>query len=252
MNDLTRKEETMSSIEIAELTGKKHKHVMEAIRKMSSAWEKVSGSNFRLGSYKDKNNQDRPCYELTKTECLYIATKFNDEARAKLVLRWEKLEKNELEKQQQFQVPTSFREALLLAAEQQAVIEQQQKLIEVKEEQVSHLTNKVAEMSEKVCYLDQILKCPSTMLVTQIAQDYGVGPKTFNEWLKNLKIQRKVGEQWILYYDYLDKGYVHSETIEIQTHSGFKVKQLTKWTQKGRLFLYDILKKNGKLPIIEQ
>ncbi|MBR2185460.1 MAG: Rha family transcriptional regulator [Prevotella sp.] len=79
-------------IEIAELTGKQHKNVMQAIRNMEPAWEKVNGLKFQLGSYKDANGQMRPCYSLTKTECLYIATKFNDEARAKLVLRWEELE----------------------------------------------------------------------------------------------------------------------------------------------------------------
>ncbi len=58
---------------------------------MEPAWEKVAGLKFQLGSYQDANNQFRPCYELSKTECLYIATKFNDEARAKLVFRWEAL-----------------------------------------------------------------------------------------------------------------------------------------------------------------
>ena len=82
----------MTSLEIAEVTGKQHKHVMEAIRKMEPAWVKVNGSNFRLVEYRDKKGELRPCYSLTKTECLYIATKFNDEARAKLVLRWEELE----------------------------------------------------------------------------------------------------------------------------------------------------------------
>ena len=76
----------MTSLEIDELTGKQHFHVMEAIRKMEPAWMKIAESKFRLGSYKDANGQLRPCYQLTKTECLYIATKFNDEARAKLTL----------------------------------------------------------------------------------------------------------------------------------------------------------------------
>ena len=86
-------EQTMTSLEIAELTGKQHKHIMEAIRRMEPAWVKVNGSNFRLVEYQDKKGEFRPCYQLTKTECLYIATKFNDEARAKLVLRWEELER---------------------------------------------------------------------------------------------------------------------------------------------------------------
>ena len=54
---------------------------------------KVNGRNFALVEYKDAKGELRPCYQLTKTECLYIATKFNDEARAKLVLRWEELER---------------------------------------------------------------------------------------------------------------------------------------------------------------
>ena len=95
----------MTSLEIAELTGKQHFHVMEAIRKMEPAWVKVAASNFRLGTYKDANGQLRPCYSLTKTECLYIATKFNDEARAKLVLRWQELELQEQKHHAQLCLP---------------------------------------------------------------------------------------------------------------------------------------------------
>lgn len=89
-------EPRISSIEIAELTGKQHKHVMEAIRKMEPTWEKVNGSNFRLVNYKDSKGELRPCYALTKTETLFIATKFHDEARARLVLRWEELERERM------------------------------------------------------------------------------------------------------------------------------------------------------------
>jgi len=81
--------QTMTSLEIAELTGKNHFDLMRAIRKMEPAWEKVNGCKFALVEYQDKKGELRPCYQLAKTECLYIATKFNDEARAKLVLRWE-------------------------------------------------------------------------------------------------------------------------------------------------------------------
>ena len=96
---------TMTSLEIAELTGKQHKNVMQAIRNMEPAWEKTAGLKFQLGSYKDANGQLRPCYSLTKTECLYIATKFNDEARAKLVLRWEELEQARAQEQQALVYP---------------------------------------------------------------------------------------------------------------------------------------------------
>ncbi len=83
--------QTITSLEIAELTGKQHNHLMRDIRKMEIAWEKVQESKFGLSSrtYQLPNGgtKEVPCYVLTKTECLYIATNFNDEARAKLVLR---------------------------------------------------------------------------------------------------------------------------------------------------------------------
>ena len=79
--------QTITSLEIAELTGKQHFHLMRDIRKMEIAWEKVTQSKFGCSTYKDATGRTLPCYVLTKTECLYIATKFNDKARAKLVLR---------------------------------------------------------------------------------------------------------------------------------------------------------------------
>jgi phage regulator Rha-like protein len=92
----------MTSLEIARLTGKSHAHLMRDIRNMEEAWEKVHKSKFGLMSREIRigNGAVRrvPCYELTKTECLYIATKFNDEARARLVLRWEELELAERER----------------------------------------------------------------------------------------------------------------------------------------------------------
>ena len=91
-------EQRMTSLEIARLTGKRHCDVLEAIRKMEKAWVKVNGRNFPLVKYRDAKGEMRPCYSLTKTECLYIATKFNDEARARLVLRWEELELAERER----------------------------------------------------------------------------------------------------------------------------------------------------------
>ena len=108
-NTVKNDDRTMTSLEIAELTGKQHKDLMKAIRNMEPAWEKVHGRKFALmfREVKIGNNAVRraPCYQLTKTECLYIATKFNDEARAKLVLRWQELEIQEMERQQRLCLP---------------------------------------------------------------------------------------------------------------------------------------------------
>ncbi|WP_458409238.1 Rha family transcriptional regulator [Bacteroides congonensis] len=84
---------TMSSVEIAEMTGKRHCDVMRSIRAMEPAWVKIAERKFASCSYKDENNRERPMYLLYYRECMYIATKFNDEARAKLILRWDELEK---------------------------------------------------------------------------------------------------------------------------------------------------------------
>lgn len=82
----------MTSLQIAEITGRRHTDVMRAIRNMEPAWEKVSERKFALAEYQDEQGKPRPCYSLNKEECLYIATKFNDEARAKLIKRWKELE----------------------------------------------------------------------------------------------------------------------------------------------------------------
>lgn len=242
--------ETMSSLQIAEITGKRHADVLEAIRKMEKAWLNIAQRNFSLGTYKDANNQDRPCYFLNKTECLYVATKFNDEARAKLVLRWEELE---TKARQKFQVPTSFREALLLAAQQQEQIEEQQKLLQAQNEQINAMTNEIVVMKRKTDYMDMILSNPATVVTTQIAQDYGMSAKAFNQMLYNFKIQHKVNDQWILYAPYMSQGYVHSKQVVIDLQNGgTKIKYNTEWTQRGRLFLYEELKKRDVLPLIEK
>lgn len=246
----------MTSLQIAEITGKRHADVMKSIRKMEPAWEKVAEGKFSLGSYKDENNQDRPCYSLNKEECLYIATKFNDEARAKLIKRWKELE----EQHQKPSVPQNYLEALksLVKSEE----EKQQLALENKQQQATILTisktnvelgNKITEMLPKVSYYDKILQSNATMTVTQIEQDYGMSAMKLNKELESMKIQHKVRGQWILYGKFLTGGYVHSRAVDILRSDGrHDVKYNTEWTTKGRIFLYESLKAKGILPLIEQ
>ena len=123
--------QTMSSIEIAGIADKAHNNVLKAIRAMEPSWEKVTGVKFYLSEYTDASGRKLPCYELTQRECLYVATKFNDEARAKLIVRWEQLENDKV-----FQIPQTLSAALMLAAQQAEQIEVQQKQIETQAQQL--------------------------------------------------------------------------------------------------------------------
>ncbi len=246
----------MTSLQIAEVTARLHKNVMRAIRNMEPAWEKINGRKFELVDYKDEKGETRPCYSLNKEECLYIATKFNDEARAKLIKRWKELE----EQHQKTSVPQNYLEALksLVKAEeekQQLALENKQKdetIITISKANVE-LGNKITEMLPKVSYYDRILQSNATMTITQIAQDYGMSAIAMNKELESMRIQHKERGQWILYAQFLKGGYVHSRAVDIIRRDGrHDVKYNTEWTTKGRLFLYEALKGKGILPLIEQ
>nr|DAE96235.1 MAG TPA: repressor domain protein [Caudoviricetes sp.] len=130
-----------------------------------------------------------------------------------------------------------------------------QLLTELKKEResVNLLAATVKEYEPKVSYYDKILKNKSLMNTTVIAQDYGMSASAFNKKLHELRIQHKVGDQWILYIEHQGNGYVHSDPFIFTDKDGNNhITQTTKWTQKGRLFLYDKLKAIGILPSIEK
>lgn len=262
MNELSTivDDDRMTSLQIAEITGKPHNDVMKAIRKMEPAWERVQEGKFSLMQEEVETNNGghkmRPYYSLNKEECLYIATKFNDEARAKLIKRWKELE----EQHQKPSVPQNYLEALesLVKAEkekQQLALENKQKdetIITISKANVE-LGNKITEMLPKVSYYDRILQSNATMTITQIAQDYGMSAIAMNKELESMRIQHKERGQWILYAQFLKGGYVHSRAVDIIRKDGrHDVKYNTEWTTKGRLFLYEALKGKGILPLIEQ
>lgn len=135
-------------------------------------------------------------------------------------------------------VPQTFAQALRLAAdleEQNQVLEQQ-----------------LLEVQPQLNYLDIILSSKDTVTITQIAADYGMSAIEMNKILNELRIQHKVGGQWILYKTHMRKGYTKSQTNEITKADGAtKIVMNTKWTQKGRIFLYNHLKEAGYYPQID-
>ena len=111
----------------------------------------------------------------------------------------------------------------------------------------------IGELKSKADYTDRILQNKGLVTITAIAKDYGMSGPAMNKKLHELHIQYKQSNQWLLYEKYQDKGYTHSETIDLKHKNGNDfVRMNTKWTQKGRLFLYELLKDNGLLPMIER
>lgn len=166
-------DQMITSLEIAKVVGKLHKNVMRDIKAMEPAWENLTGLKFELSKYKDSTGRWLPCYRLSKLESLYVATKFNDEARAKLVLRWMELETRERERQK----------ALMEAYESDAE------------------------------YAHEVLQSHGTLTATQIAKELGMSARKLNRLLHDKGVIFKQSGEWQLYARYQDMGLMDKETI---------------------------------------
>lgn len=124
----------------------------------------------------------------------------------------------------------------------EAKYEEQKLLIGRQQEQIE-------ELGKRTSYVDLVLQCKGLLDITQIAQDYGMSGRKMNAVLHEKGIQYKDNKQWILYAAYKDKGYVHSATLSLE--NGKSVMR-TQWTQKGRMFIYEKLKAEGILPVMER
>ena len=202
----------MTSLEIAELTGKQHKNVMQAIRNMEPAWEKTCGLKFQLTSraivQPNGGTREVPCYSLTKTECLYIATKFNDEARARLVLRWQELELQEQARRQQLCLPSP------------------QEVMAAADRIVGRTLRMLNEDAE------------DTLTTTQVAKTFNMSVYDFNCVVRDLGIQYRRHGRWNLVDDLEGRG-----LTAVRTHVSYslkgekKVRTYMTWTMAGLRFL---------------
>jgi len=228
---------TMTSREVAELAGKRHSDVMAAIRTMEPAWEKVNRRKFSLVDYTDAKGEKRPMYELTKTECLYIATKFNDEARARLILRWEELEVQAKQQQAQYSIPQSFAEALKLAAKQAEELEQANKVIE--------------EQRPKALFADAVATSTQSCLVGELAKilrqnGIEIGQNRLFEYLRQRGYLCQYGER----YNQPTQKAMDMELFEIKKTSITKpdgtvlVSVTSKVTGKGQIYFVNHFLKN--------
>ena len=210
MKEMKLNTQTMTSLEIAELTGKNHFDVMRAIRKMEPAWEKVNGCKFALVEYRDLKGELRPCYQLTKTECLYIATKFNDEARARLVLRWEELEKAEVRRKMS----------------ETRCLPEPKKILALADEIIGEGLRLMNEEAK------------DTLTATQVAKTFNMSAWDFNAVLRDMGIQYRRGGRWNLSDDLQGRGLTAVRThISYSLKGEKKIKTYMTWTMDGLRYL---------------
>ena len=213
--------QTMTSLEIAELTGKQHNDLMKAIRKMELAWLKVNGGNFSLVEYRDKKGELRPCYQLTKTECLYVATKFNDEARAKLVLRWEELEMADVRKATGRR--TEFGNGKMADVR---CLPEPKKILALADEIIGDGLRMMNEPAE------------DTLTATQVAKTFNMTVYDFNCVVRDMGIQYRRHGRWNISDDLVGRDLVRYRThVSYSLKGEKKVRTYMTWTMNGLRFL---------------
>ena len=190
---------------------------MEAIRRMEPAWVNMAGSNFRLGSYKDANGQLRPCYELTKTECLYIATKFNDEARAKLVLRWEELEMADV-RGKMADVRGKMADVRCLP--------EPKKILALADDIIGEALRQLNAGAE------------DTLTATQVAKTFNMTVYDFNCIVRDMGIQYRRHGRWNISDDLVGRDLVRLRThVSYSLRGEKKVRTYMTWTMQGLRYL---------------
>ncbi|WP_407372359.1 phage antirepressor KilAC domain-containing protein [Carnobacterium sp.] len=236
---------TIDSREAAEMVGKEHGKLLRDIRTYVEylAEAKIGLGDFFLeSSYYDANNQIRPCILLTKQGCEMVANKLTGKKgvlfTAKYVMKF-----NEMETQQ---APASYMIADPIARAKQWIEEQQQTQLLIEKNAVQEQL--IAEYEPKITYLDEILNSKNTMTITQIAADYGMSGQELNKILWNHEVQRKVGGQWLLYKKHMNNGYTKSKTYSNDTGAYPQ----TKWTQKGRIFIHNLLESLGHTALVDE
>ena len=198
----------MTSLDIAELCGKPHNDILKAIRKMELAWVKINGGKFSLVEYKDSKGELRPCYSLSKTETLYIATKFKDDMRAKLVLRWEELERERLGDRQQLALPSP------------------QKILAMADNIVGEGLRILNEAAE------------DTLTATQVAKTFNMTTLDFNAVLRDMGIQYRRNGRWNLSDDLQGRGYTADRIhVSYSLKGEKKIKTCMTWTMAGLHYL---------------
>ncbi|NCG67772.1 Rha family transcriptional regulator [Bacillus coagulans] len=238
------------SLTVAEVFEKRHDIVLRDIEnqitKLQEAGEQeFSLHNFEESTYTNERGREYRKYNLTEDAFTLVSMAYTTPEAMKFKVRFIKefkrmREQIELANQPSYMVADPIERAKRWIEEEQ----ERQKL------QTDNLvlTQQVNELQPKASYYDLILQNKSLLSITKIAKDYGMSGMALNKKLHELGVQYKQGDIWLLYAKYQDKGYTQTTTHVIDAD---KARVSTKWTQKGRLFIYALLKNEGILPIIE-
>ena len=240
-----------TSNRVAEELGVRHDHLLDKIDDYVSKFNspELSGQFYIPSNYKDRSGKTNRNYLITKKGVAQLVGGYSAAVEKAFELNVNYI--NEFERMENyikgnFQLPTTFAEALRLAADQQEQLENLKLENKEKDKQIT-------ELKPAKEYVDKILSTEDTMTITQIAADYGLSGLRLNQILHQERIIRNVGGQWLLYMEHMNKGYTKSETIAIKKKDGTdKVITATKWTQKGRLKIHQTLTKLGILANVDK
>ena len=227
----------VSSRVVAEQLGKEHRRVLQDIREKSL----LKFVQWIIPSkYKANNGQEYDEFLLTKDGFVMLVFNYEGylEFKEAYINEFNRMERELTLKKDSYMIEDPVERAKKWIAEQE---EKKALQLEVQvKEQI------IQEYKPRIDYLDTILNTQDTMTITQIAADYGISGIKLNQILHKEKIQRKVGGQWLLYNNHMNKGYTKSETTEIKLKDGkSKLVINTKWSQKGRVKIHEILTELG-------
>lgn len=237
-----------TSINVAEVFDKRHRNVLRGIDNLTQKDKHNFEQMFYESSREDSYGREQPVILMNRDGFTLLAMGYTGEKA--LDFKLEYIQKfNEME--QQLSSPKNSYEIADPVKRAEAWIKEQRE----REELVAITTQQeqiIGELQPSADYTDTILKSPNLITITQVAKDYGMSGQAMNDLLSELGVQYKQSGQWLLYSQHQGKGYTHSETYRFALGEGFGSKMYTKWSQKGRLFLYELLKEDGILPLIEQ
>lgn len=234
-----------TSKNVAENFNKQHKNILRDIEKLLEEDRLNFEPMFLEGTEPDSYEREQKIYYMNRDGFTFLVMGFTGKEAIEFKLAYIK-QFNRMEQQLQARLPGTYKEALVQLVEQ---VEANEQLTKDKEQ----LTLANTEMKPKAEYFDKYIKNKGVVPIGVIAENYGMTANRMNKLLHELGVQYKQGKVWKLYAKHKGKGYTHMENFDYEDSSGnLRIHPTMKWHPKGHVFIYNLLKENGILPMIEQ